>query len=143
MCLIPTVLIAADFIFITVQHYMWEDTIHYISQLMWVIGNMMWALGNIFIDTDDEARTMFLTARNAQSHMRWIAGWVLFTAYWPIIILYCVWIPLTLYKKFPEQQGLPRRTSMIGVSPYMKEESKSETMSPLGRNTKDSISSAS
>ena len=30
-----------------------EDCVHYLSQLMWVLGNMFWALGNIFVDYYD------------------------------------------------------------------------------------------
>ncbi len=33
--------------------------------------------------------------------MRHAAAWMLFAAFWPIIILYLVWIPLTILKKFP------------------------------------------
>lgn len=39
-----------------------EDCVHYLAQLMWVIGNMMWALGNVYTnqDGDDSARDMFI-----------------------------------------------------------------------------------
>lgn len=30
-----------------------EDSVHYLAQLMWVIGNMLWAIGNIFIEGSD------------------------------------------------------------------------------------------
>jgi hypothetical protein len=37
------------------------DTVHYLTQLMWVGGNMAWALGNIYVnkDGDDQAYDMF------------------------------------------------------------------------------------
>ncbi len=41
--------------------------------------------------------------------MRWWACWVLFAAYWPIIILYLVWIPLTIKGAFKSTT----RASMI------------------------------
>lgn len=41
---------------------MMEDCVHYLSQLMWVIGNMLWALGNVFVDVngDDTAYPIFV-----------------------------------------------------------------------------------
>lgn len=32
-----------------------EDTLHYVAQLMWVLGNMFWALGEIYVNPDDDA----------------------------------------------------------------------------------------
>eukprot|EP01040_Poterioochromonas_malhamensis_P012557 gene12557-13746_t len=112
ICLIPTVLIAADFIWCTFKtKRMMEDCVHYLSQLMWVIGNMLWALGNVFVDVngDDTAYPIFVISRPAKARMRWWACWVLFAAYWPIIILYLVWIPLTIKGAFKSTT----RASMI------------------------------
>ena len=41
---------------------MMEDSVHYLSQLMWVLGNMLWALGNVFtnVNGDDTASDMFV-----------------------------------------------------------------------------------
>lgn len=35
--------------------------------------------------------------------MRWLSSWILFASFWPIVILYAVWIPLTLMGKLKEQ----------------------------------------
>jgi hypothetical protein len=50
--------------------------------------------------------------------MRWFASWVLFAAYWPIIILYLVWIPLTIMGKFPRTA----RESILDPSDSLKRE---------------------
>lgn len=48
-------------------------------------------------------------SRAAHARMRWFAAWVLFAAFWPLILLYLVWIPLSIMKKFPEdRQSLNR-----------------------------------
>lgn len=84
-----------------------EDTMHYVAQLMWVIGNMFWALGQIYVNQDDDAAFyLFDMSNDTKYHMRYIASWVLFAAYWPLIILYCVWIPLTLWNKFPNRDSM-------------------------------------
>jgi len=98
LCLIPTVSIAADFIW-TCYHTkrMMVDTVHYFSQLMWVFGNMVWALGNIFVneDGDDSAFLMWHSSASSRAQCRWYASWILFSAYFPLVVLYCIWVPLT------------------------------------------------
>ena len=81
VCLVPTVTIAADFIWTTFKtkvgrtfalcvetlvfiiscQKMMIDSVHYITQLMWVLGNFSWALGNIFVNrhSDDPAYPLF------------------------------------------------------------------------------------
>jgi hypothetical protein len=78
--LIPTLSVAADFIWVTfrtkVRYFaaccefrscgysslssfarlqnMMVDTVHYFSQLMWVIGNMVWAMGELWYPGFDD-----------------------------------------------------------------------------------------
>lgn len=112
LCLIPTVLIAADFIYVTFRtKHMMEDCVHYLAQLLWVIGNMFWAMGNIFFlgtddDADDAAYNMFHLDQAGRARLRNWASWCLFIAYWPLIILYAVWIPLTLMNKFEDRASI-------------------------------------
>jgi hypothetical protein len=48
ICLIPTFLIGADFIYMTWKtNKMTIDMAHYIAQLIWVLGNMLWAMGEV------------------------------------------------------------------------------------------------
>jgi hypothetical protein len=35
--------------------------------------------------------------------MRWLSSWFLFASFWPIVILYAVWIPLTVMGKLKVQ----------------------------------------
>eukprot|EP01034_Spumella_vulgaris_P021726 gene21726-27779_t len=98
ICLVPTVTIAADFIWTTFKtKKMMVDTVHYVTQLLWVGGNMAWALGNIYVNRggDDSAYDMFTISLDAQRQCRYAASWILFTSYIPIVLLYCVWLPLT------------------------------------------------
>jgi len=41
---------------------MMEDCAHYLSQLLWVVGNMCWAMGNVYVnvDGDDSAKDLFV-----------------------------------------------------------------------------------
>lgn len=103
ICLIPTVLVAIDFIYETAKpkHHMVEDSVHYFAQLLWVIANMLWAMGNIFVypNGDDDPRYIFSMLPDNQ-HMRWYASWTLFAAFWVIFALYAVWLPLTYFGGF-------------------------------------------
>ncbi|RYY85600.1 hypothetical protein EON63_07225 [archaeon] len=86
---------------------MMEDCVHYIAQLLWVVGNMMWAIGNVFVnnqdDNDDAAYYIFDMSEAARARMRYFASWMLFVAYWPLIILYMVWIPMTFKNVFDDR----------------------------------------
>jgi hypothetical protein len=61
ICLVPTIVIAADFIWITFKtRKLMIDTMHYVAQLLWVLGNMLWAMTNVYeIDSDDDAKFLF------------------------------------------------------------------------------------
>lgn len=96
-------------------------------------GNIIWAYGEIYHDGNDEPLSIFnhrcvqylayrcqwlkllidadITARQVHKHhvaglwpnYRWIASWVMFSAYFPLLLLYCIWIPLTLAGKIPKE----------------------------------------
>lgn len=111
ICTLPTLVIAADFMWVTFRtKCMMEDTMHYLAQFIWVIGNMMWAIGNVFVtdfdDSDDSAMNMFIMDAAARARLRNWGSWMLFVAYWPLIILYLVWIPLTYYNAFEDRASV-------------------------------------
>ncbi len=97
--LVPTVLIAADFIYVTWKSKkMAIDCMHYIAQLMWVFGNLIWAVCELFeLGSIDDAHVDFIFDIDTASvyQGRWYASWMLLCAYIPIIGLYMVWLPLT------------------------------------------------
>lgn len=101
MCLIPTFLIAADFIYVTWStKKMTIDVAHYVAQLMWVLGNMVWAMGELFDingEADDDETFFIFNVHSSQAarQCRWWSSWTLFAAYIPIVGLYFVWLPLT------------------------------------------------
>jgi len=73
--------------------------VHYISMLMWVIGNMMWALGELFYASDDDPEQLLRGSRPENKNCRWWASWCLIWSFLPLLVLHCVWIPLTLAGK--------------------------------------------
>mmetsp|Transcript_13325 Transcript_13325/g.18272 ORF Transcript_13325/g.18272 Transcript_13325/m.18272 type:complete len:397 (+) Transcript_13325:31-1221(+) len=104
LCLVPTILIAADFIYVTWNtKKMTIDTAHYVAQLMWVLGNMAWALGEVFnvpgYGDDFVAYPLTATDDVAIHRTRWYSSWILLAAFIPIVCLYCIWLPLTCMGK--------------------------------------------
>eukprot|EP01039_Chlorochromonas_danica_P007052 gene7052-7798_t len=100
ICLVPTFLIGIDFIITTARRKnMLIDCVHYTAQLMWVIANALWALGEIFgvpgYGDDDAPHSVFEFSDEAVARCRWWSSWMLIAAYVPIVMLYCVWLPLT------------------------------------------------
>eukprot|EP01035_Chromulina_nebulosa_P020172 gene20172-26187_t len=93
---IPTLLIAIDFIYLTAQtKTMTIDVAHYAAQTIWVSANIIWAGAEVFGASYDSAYYIFHVSHNAQLTARWYSSWLLFFAYLPIFILYAVWLPLT------------------------------------------------
>lgn len=61
-CMVPTLLIALDFIFIAATTRSEDnavDTIHFLAILMWVIGNSVWAYGDFFLQDYSEPMGMW------------------------------------------------------------------------------------
>jgi hypothetical protein len=110
--LIPTVLIALDFIYVTWNSgTMMIDCTHYIATLMWVTGNAIWAFGEIFFpDISDETQPIFTSSSVTRNDFRWWASWALFAAYIPIWLLYFVWLPLTCMGKI-KASDLPENSN--------------------------------
>lgn len=114
---IPTVLIAVDFIWSSFRtRRMMIETVHYIAILMWIIGNLVWGYGELYISNDDDPIFIF---NNPLAHefpsnaslitgddymlnrtpYRWFSSWIIFSALFPIVLLYSIWIPLTITNK--------------------------------------------
>ena len=92
----PTVLVAADFLYISAFHRnQVVDTVHYAATLLWVSGNMTWALGEFFFGNYDEPLVMWHSSKEALKTARWWSSWILFLALLIVFLLYCVWIPIT------------------------------------------------
>ena len=77
---------------------------HYAAQLLWVLGNMVWALGEFYFASYDEAFSMGERNYEARRTPRWWASWVLCSAYFPIFLLYIMWIPLTLSGRLAREE---------------------------------------
>ena len=111
---------------------MFEDSVHYLSQLMWVLGNMLWALGNIVVyKNGDDDPQYFLNIGISDKHLRYYAAWVLFAAYWPIILLYCIWIPLTFTGGFTKHRESEMRSQERDVESEEKTGKESVRNNPL------------
>eukprot|EP00611_Tribonema_gayanum_P003734 TRINITY_DN1297_c0_g1_i1.p1 TRINITY_DN1297_c0_g1~~TRINITY_DN1297_c0_g1_i1.p1 ORF type:complete len:248 (+),score=31.79 TRINITY_DN1297_c0_g1_i1:973-1716(+) len=98
--MIPTVLVAADFVLITFLHgHILVEHAHYWAYLIWVLGNMIWAMGDeYFAESAVEQQDMWHDPYHWQT-MRWWASWTFLMAFVPLIILYVVWIPCSITGK--------------------------------------------
>ena len=90
-----------------------------------VAANVIWAIGDVFYPlVDGEPHSMWerfvschssifrtschlnrVTCSNKHNRTlyRWWCCWILFAAYVPIVLLYLVWVPVTLLKLFPSR----------------------------------------
>lgn len=101
-----TLIASVDFIWTTAKEdHMIVDNIHYISTLLWVLGNMMWALGELFYANDDDPEQLFRGSRLANENCRWWASWILIFSYLPLLVLHCVWIPLSVSGKLDHTEN--------------------------------------
>jgi len=111
----PTLLIAIDFIWTTGRvDNMIIDHAHYCAQLIWVIGNGTWALGELFWTNDDDPEDIFGPARRGGGNARFFASWFLLLSYVPILILYCVWVPLSCMGKIEDIDNIRERSPLGG-----------------------------
>lgn len=93
----PTFLINLDFICLTATvDGLLVDHVHYVSLLLWVIGNGTWALGELYWIDNDDPETLLRGSRPENANARWWASWILIFSYFPLFILHCYWIPLSL-----------------------------------------------
>eukprot|EP01038_Epipyxis_sp_PR26KG_P007643 gene7643-10403_t len=100
LCLVPTIIIAADFLFISATAVNVEDstvdTVHFLVVLLWVIGNSVWAFGDFFVHDFDAPQHMLDSSADSFKTARWYSSWILFISLIPIISMYVVWLYLTI-----------------------------------------------
>jgi hypothetical protein len=103
---IPTLLISLDLIYRTWKSSsVFVDLMHYIAQLIWLSANIIWGYMEIFeIDSDRITKTSFSDPLKANG--REIATFIILVAWIPIVLLYLLWIPLTLMKKIKSLEEL-------------------------------------
>lgn len=76
------------------------DFTHYISQLTWLIANIVWSTGELFeITSDDVPNSLFIQGNFT---FRWLASVILALTFFPIILFYIVWIPLSYFGQIKE-----------------------------------------
>ena len=72
------------------------DHAHYCAQFLWVMGNWTWALGEIYYSNRDKPHPLWeINSDEATKTCRFYSSWILVIAYIPIMVLYCIWLPLT------------------------------------------------
>ena len=72
------------------------DHAHYSAQFLWVMGNWTWALGEIYYSNRDKPHPLWeVISDEATKTCRFYSSWILVAAYIPIMVLYCIWLPLT------------------------------------------------
>lgn len=113
--LFPTIAISCDFIYLTSKHEnSFVDVAHYLSILIWVIGNSVWALGEFFNGEYDDPIFMWDRSKVAFKTARWYSSWILISAYIPVIVMYFVWIPLTMSNKLREKKATDNDAAVFG-----------------------------
>lgn len=104
LCLVPTILIAGDLVYISATSYnspdYTVDLVHFVVVFVWVIGNSVWAFGDFFVE-EQYADPQDLLTKSADSLMtaRWWSSWILVANVVPIACLYSMWGWLTLTGK--------------------------------------------
>jgi hypothetical protein len=115
---LPTLFVSYDLINTTFKNKgLFVDLIHYLSQLIWVTSNIVWAFSELFtIDSDIEPNFK----SNKHHTGRFIASIILLLSWFPIICLYCIWLPLTVMKKINESNNLDTKSNNIAINPLHK-----------------------
>jgi hypothetical protein len=126
MCFAPAVLVASDFVYISVVSRASEDRtvkcVHFVVVLVWVIGNSVWALGDLFVDDYDDPLVMWRRSADSLKTARWYSSWVLFADLIPIVVMYSVWITLTYSGRLSQQQ---QQQTIVRASPRLGDNSNS------------------
>lgn len=108
--LIPTVVLACDLLWLS---YHTEDviihTVHYLSSLLWILGNACWAFGEFFFDKYDEPLAMWYLSEDSLYTLRWYSAWILAASLFPVMIMYMLWIYLTQHNLF----GITKRSKDV------------------------------
>ena len=85
------------------------DAAHFAAGLLWVLGNAVWALGEFFTDEDEAYRLWDFDSKEAIVTARWWSSWILIWAFFPVIVLYLFWVPLSYMGKIPKPKPPPPR----------------------------------
>ena len=83
---IPTVLIALDFIILAT-----EDRMFYVVQFIWVVSNLTWAFGELYIPQHNESIALFTFETDSFLTMRWYSAWTLVAAIL-LVVLHLVYL---------------------------------------------------
>eukprot|EP00242_Pyramimonas_sp_CCMP2087_P014724 CAMPEP_0198205060 /NCGR_PEP_ID=MMETSP1445-20131203/8539_1 /TAXON_ID=36898 /ORGANISM="Pyramimonas sp., Strain CCMP2087" /LENGTH=265 /DNA_ID=CAMNT_0043877207 /DNA_START=695 /DNA_END=1492 /DNA_ORIENTATION=- len=113
VCALATLGHTLDMIRVTWMHSV--ENLHYWAQLVWVIANMIWAFGDLFepFKSHSDPESMFQAPSDWQN-LRWWASWAILPSFLPILWLYILWVPATIYGdagKRPETRKEPSKVS--------------------------------
>jgi hypothetical protein len=70
---------------------------------MWVTANVMWGATELF---GGENPAPMDALPSPLTNGRWYAAWLLVAAFYPVVVLYAVWVPATLHGAAPELKTL-------------------------------------
>lgn len=116
---LPTLYISFDLVNVSMRSTdLFVDSMHYISQTIWVSSNIIWAFSELFyLDSNNPPKLYDMSNITG----RYISSFVLIFSWTPIIILYCVWLPLIIMKKIntnqPNQSNQPNNIDNIYTAP--------------------------
>eukprot|EP01099_Mayorella_cantabrigiensis_P002369 TRINITY_DN2042_c0_g1_i1.p1 TRINITY_DN2042_c0_g1~~TRINITY_DN2042_c0_g1_i1.p1 ORF type:complete len:325 (-),score=34.71 TRINITY_DN2042_c0_g1_i1:181-1155(-) len=103
--LIPTVVLSFIFFVVTsFQKHRFVSNMHYMMQCLWIAANILWAYGEIWELDDDLPWNIFNFSYEPTHTMRYYSSWVLFVSLLVAILIYLIWIPLTILGMTTEQR---------------------------------------
>jgi len=95
---IPTFLVSLDFVVTSLfNKYAVIDHAHYVSVMLWVLGNAVWACGELWFGYFDTAYPLTARGWEPLHTARWWSSWVMISAYTSIVILYTIWMYWSCY----------------------------------------------
>lgn len=104
---IPTIYISIDLIIVTWKNKgLFVDLVHYLSQLIWVFSNITWAFSELFY-LDSDLPPNYHNKKEFGDGLtgRTIASLLLILSWIPIVVLYFIWLPLTVMNQIKSENN--------------------------------------
>lgn len=129
---VPTALLSCDMFYLTLTSDDYVSHAHDFAELLWITANLVWACSEVFYP-DGEDVPVYLTSELRTSNLRWVATWLVVSAFFPLVVMYLIWIKDTLVMKkealfssrlalsevdADNSQGQVRTTELVPVSSH-------------------------
>jgi len=113
ICAVLTLVHTVDMIRLTWSHSV--ENLHYWAQSIWVVSNMLWALGELFEPFKEHSDPEDMTQPPSDwRNLRWWASWTIIPSLLPIVWLYILWVPATMYGNYGKSHMETRPLLQLG-----------------------------